>query len=57
MCSDYKGAVNSGWKALLLRRTGSAGDQEHKEYDEVLDGVEVIDSLDSVVSFVQASRH
>ena len=53
-CSDYKGAVSSGWKALLLRRRGSAGEQEHKEHDEVLDGVKVIDSLDAVVSLVQA---
>jgi hypothetical protein len=43
-------------QGLLLRRTGPGGEQAHKESDETLDGVEVIEGLEAVISFVKAKN-
>lgn len=53
---DFQGALEVGIHGLLLRRTGPDGEQAHKEPDESLDGVEVIEDLNEVVSFVKAKN-
>ncbi|KAF9529407.1 HAD-like domain-containing protein [Crepidotus variabilis] len=50
---DYEGAVEAGMNALLLRRTGPAGEQAHKEVDEDLQGVEVVENLNKVLDYVK----
>jgi len=50
---DYKGAVDAGMNALLLRRSGAEGEQAHKEDDELLDTVEVVEKLSEVVEWVR----
>jgi len=54
--SDYHGAVNAGFKALLLRRPGPEGEHEHKEENESLEGVEVIHGLKEAISCVQERK-
>ena len=44
--SDYRGATACGMHALLVRRPGPAGEEERKEADEDLTGVQVVSSLD-----------
>jgi len=51
---DFRGATEAGMQGLLLRRTGPGGEQAHKDPDEVLDGVRIIEDLEAVVSFVKA---
>ncbi|KAF8200935.1 HAD-like domain-containing protein [Pholiota molesta] len=53
---DYTGATRSRLNALLLRREGPEGEHEHKEADERLGGVEVIQGLDEVISWVQGNK-
>jgi len=53
---DYHGAVNAGFKALLLRRPGPEGEHEHKEENESLEGVEVIHGLKEAISCVQERK-
>ena len=55
-CSDYRGALCSGWQALLVRREGVEGLGEHKEVGEDLKGVNIIRRLKEVVDFVEKSR-
>ncbi|KAH9847634.1 HAD hydrolase subfamily IA REG-2-like protein [Lenzites betulinus] len=50
---DYRGAIASGLHALLIRRPGPDGEEEHKEAGEDLTGVQVITGLSSVVDWVQ----
>jgi len=50
---DYHGAVNAGFKSLLLRRLGPEGEHEHKEENESLKGVEIIHGLKELISCVQ----
>lgn len=52
--SDWKGAKAAGFQARLLRRPGPDGEQAHKEEDEVLDGVDVIQSLEEVLAVATA---
>ena len=54
--SDYNGAIYSGLNALLVRRLGVEGEHEHKEFNEILVGVDVIQGLDQVISWVQGNR-
>jgi len=42
-------------KALLLRRPGADGDQEHKDEGEDLQGVNVVNSLDAIIPWLQES--
>ena len=51
--SDYEGARNAGMQALLLRRQGPEGEQAHKESNELLDGVHVIEGLSEVIQLVE----
>lgn len=51
--SDYQGAKASGLHALLLRRPGPEGEEEHKEPGEDLTNVEVVPSLGHVVEWVR----
>ncbi|KAF9481524.1 hypothetical protein BDN70DRAFT_876167 [Pholiota conissans] len=53
---DYNGAINSGLNALLVRRLGVEGEYEHKEFNEILVGVDVIQGLDQVISWVEGNR-
>ena len=55
-CSDYRGALGSGWQALLVRRKGMEGEEEHKEVGEDLKGVNIIRGLEEVVEFVKSRR-
>ena len=48
--SDYRGAESTGMNALLLRRP--AGEHENENIDEDLRAVNVIDTLDKVLSWV-----
>ncbi|KAF9012411.1 HAD-like domain-containing protein [Cyathus striatus] len=50
---DYKGALDAGMNALLLRRLGQYGEQAHKEPDENLKDVTVISDLSSVIAFTK----
>ncbi|KJA29019.1 hypothetical protein HYPSUDRAFT_155242 [Hypholoma sublateritium FD-334 SS-4] len=50
---DYHGAMKSGWNALLLRRPGPDGEHEHKEVDEALDGVNIIQGLDEATTWIR----
>ncbi|KAI0633338.1 HAD hydrolase subfamily IA REG-2-like protein [Trametes polyzona] len=50
---DYFGARSSGFHALLLRRPGPEGEEERKEPDEDLTGVEVVPGLSHVVEWIQ----
>ncbi len=52
-CSDYLGAKACGLHALLVRRPGPEGEEEHKETGEDLTGVEVVPSLSHVVEWVR----
>lgn len=53
--SDYKGALNAGLKALLLRRLGLDGEQAHRSSDdEALDGVEAVEDLNEVIRWVNS---
>ncbi len=55
-CSDYRGALGSGWQALLVRREGADGEGEHKEVGEDLKDVNIIRRLEEVVEFIEESR-
>ncbi|KAF8897025.1 HAD-like domain-containing protein [Gymnopilus junonius] len=55
LTSDYNGAKASGWNALLLRRQGIEGECEHKEPDETLKNVRIINRLDAIINWIQ--RH
>ena len=55
-CSDYRGAVNAGFNALLLRRPGLEGEHEHKEENENLESVEVIHGLKEAIHCVQERK-
>jgi hypothetical protein len=57
MYSDFQGALEAGMQGLLLRRLGPGGEQAHKEADESLEGVELIENLEAVVSFVKAKNN
>ena len=50
---DYFGVRDSGLAALLLRRPGPDGENEMKEEDEELAGVDVVPSLLDVVEWVK----
>ncbi|KAI0829620.1 HAD hydrolase subfamily IA REG-2-like protein [Trametes gibbosa] len=50
---DYRGATAAGLHALLLRRPGPDGEEEHKEAGEDLTGVEVVPGLSAVVDWVR----
>ncbi|KAI0675043.1 HAD hydrolase subfamily IA REG-2-like protein [Trametes maxima] len=50
---DYHGARASGLQALLIRRPGPEGDEEHKEPGEDVTNVAVVPSLAHVVEWVQ----
>ncbi|PPQ97387.1 LOW QUALITY PROTEIN: hypothetical protein CVT26_006621 [Gymnopilus dilepis] len=50
---DFHGAKRAGWNALLIRRKGPEGDQEHKEANEDLADVQTVNDLYSVVHWVQ----
>lgn len=52
-CSDFHGAVDAGMQGLLLRRIGRGGEQAHKEPDETLGDIEVIENLEAVIPFVR----
>ncbi|KAI0081274.1 HAD hydrolase subfamily IA REG-2-like protein [Panus rudis PR-1116 ss-1] len=52
--ADYWGAKKAGICALLIRRHGAEGEEEHKEPDEDLTGVEVVHSLQEVVDRVRS---
>ncbi|KAH9485461.1 Haloacid dehalogenase-like hydrolase domain-containing protein 3 [Psilocybe cubensis] len=56
LVSDYQGASNVGWHALLLRRTGADGEQEHKEHGEDLKGIQTISSLGGVINWIQTGE-
>lgn len=45
--------MKSGWNALLLRRPGLDGEHEHKEVNEALDGVNIIQGLNEVFSWIR----
>ncbi|KAG6375460.1 HAD hydrolase subfamily IA REG-2-like protein [Boletus reticuloceps] len=49
---DYYGAQAAGMQAVLIRRAGPDGIQEHKEADEDLSSVRVISSLHDVVDWI-----
>ena len=51
--SDYQGAAACGLHALLVRRPGPEGEEERKEPDEDLSGVQVVSGLGQVVDWVQ----
>ncbi|PFH51562.1 hypothetical protein AMATHDRAFT_142395 [Amanita thiersii Skay4041] len=53
LIGDYQGATSAGMHALLLRRLGPEGEQAHKETDESLSNVHVINGLSEVVNFVR----
>ncbi|EJF65084.1 HAD hydrolase subfamily IA REG-2-like protein [Dichomitus squalens LYAD-421 SS1] len=50
---DYQGAKACGLQALLVRRPGPEGEEERKEAEEILTGVQVIPGLLSVLDRVQ----
>lgn len=50
--SDYLGAVASQFNAILLRRPGPIGEQEHKDADENLEGVLTVPNLTEIVGSV-----
>ncbi|KAK2463209.1 hypothetical protein APHAL10511_004864 [Amanita phalloides] len=50
---DYEGARNAGLHALLLRRRGLDGEQAHKEVNESLEGVHVVEGLNEVIELVE----
>lgn len=56
--SDYMGAKNAGFGALLIRRPGELGAEERREVDEDLSMIEreggVVSSLQEVVHKVNA---
>ncbi|KAF9793426.1 HAD hydrolase subfamily IA REG-2-like protein [Thelephora terrestris] len=54
--ADYFGASAVGIKALLVRRPGADGEEEHKESGEDLTGVSVVHGLSEVVDEVLRSR-
>ncbi|KAF9049821.1 HAD-like domain-containing protein [Panaeolus papilionaceus] len=49
---DYLGAVASQFNAILLRRPGPIGEQEHKDADENLEGVLTVPNLTEIVGSV-----
>ncbi|KAJ3488090.1 hypothetical protein NLI96_g3084 [Meripilus lineatus] len=49
LVADYKGATEAGLTALLVRRPAPEGDEERKDPDEDLNGVEVVSCLQQVV--------
>lgn len=51
--SDYHGALDSGIRPMLLRRTGELGESERKEITEVIEGLNVVGGLDEVVAWVR----
>ncbi|EKM81039.1 hypothetical protein AGABI1DRAFT_105876 [Agaricus bisporus var. burnettii JB137-S8] len=53
---DFRGATEAGTRGVLLRRTGPEGEQAHKEAKESLDGIEVIENLEAVVSLVREKK-
>jgi hypothetical protein len=46
--SDYQGAKAAGFNALLIRRLGPLGEEEHKDTDENLQDVQCIGSLHEI---------
>ncbi|KAF8622735.1 hypothetical protein AX15_006825 [Amanita polypyramis BW_CC] len=50
---DYEGAKNAGMQALLLRRLGPEGEQVHKEANESIDNVHVVEGLNEVIQLVE----
>jgi len=53
LISDYEGAINAGMQALLLRRPGPEGVLDHREANESLDGVHVIEGLNDAVHLIE----
>ncbi|EPS96291.1 HAD IA REG-2-like protein [Fomitopsis schrenkii] len=51
--ADYYGAKNSGLEALLVRRPGVLGEDEHKEPGEDISKVPMVSGLAQVVGWVQ----
>ncbi|KAE9411368.1 HAD-like protein [Gymnopus androsaceus JB14] len=51
--ADYRGAINAGMKALLLRRPGPEGEQAHVEANEDLQDVKVIQGLDRILDYTE----
>lgn len=50
--ADYFGALNAGFRPLLLRRDGPDGEHAHKELHETLQDVDVVKSLHAVVKYI-----
>lgn len=50
---DYHGSLRAGLHALLIRRPGEFSDGATRTKTECLDGVNVVESLDDAVAFVQ----